>query len=460
MNRSEKRMDAEKVLKTIYAVLMVFLLLEYLWQIASYESGTFTPVPVQALRLISTGLALRLTRGKKDLPGILMWVYLVLIFVRAFIGGGQDIFINIVCEELFAGIWAFGGCYSLGRILNEKELKRLLLIFVSVWTAGMFASSVTGIAAAWNSIKIPNVTGTSWWMLRGKKNSPRLNLVYQATTSGSVMGFSVVMAAIAAACVKKKYAKILFALSVIPMVLAMCLTGTRSAQIGCGTALGAAAGLLVLSRIKRSKFRWPAALAAGALVLGITVLALQQVTPAFNSVKARGGLVISRALAESGSADYVPVAVRGFAEDDVTTGRVKIWSAVLRYLGEHPLSLLTGESVYEPLAAVRQATGLSSHYAHCHNVLLQVLLESGIPGLALVLGFIGIITVRAVRLTLDVSKPLLFRLIPVLILSVCVAETVECFTWFHAFDSPVVFFFFTALGIASAPGKGAGKTGA
>ena len=174
-----------------------------------------------------------------------------------------------------------------------------------------------------------------------------------------------------------------------------------------------------------------------AIIFVLLVLAILQITPAFNHVRAQG--IIPRALAEE--TVKTEVAARGFSGDRVLTGRSELWSMIFNYLKDHKTVFLTGESKQLPLL------NIAVWFGHSHCLYLQVLVESGIPGLLLVLSFIIYIIINAVRAITNPELPLWIRLLPAIIASLLVADLVECFLWLRASYAPMTTVFFIVAGI-------------
>ena len=113
------------------------------------------------------------------------------------------------------------------------------------------------------------------------------------------------------------------------------------------------------------------------MIFALLLWGVMQITPLFNHVKMRG--VLPRAYA--GEVEKTAVSSRGFS-GHVLTGRAELWEKIFEYFRQNPIALLIGESKLSPLHIV------NNYKAHCHSIFIQVLLESGIPGLLLFLSFV------------------------------------------------------------------------
>lgn len=147
------------------------------------------------------------------------------------------------------------------------------------------------------------------------------------------------------------------------------------------------------------------------------------------------------------------VKTRTLEGNDLLTGRTEIWKQTLRYLGDHPETLLTGRSVCEPLKDTGIMRNENVETEHCHNAFLQILMESGIPGLLLILAFLALTGRRAGRLAADADQPLLLRLIPAALAALWAGELAECIVRMSNVHVPTLAILALYSGIIAAAGK-------
>ena len=102
------------------------------------------------------------------------------------------------------------------------------------------------------------------------------------------------------------------------------------------------------------------------------------------------------------------------------------------------------------MARINDQSILAFETSHCHNIVLQVLLEGGIPALLLFGGFLVFLGRKAFRLCTGRNKPVWLVLLPCLILSILAGEMAECHTLFVFTYSPVPFALFLAAGFIAA----------
>ena len=86
--------------------------------------------------------------------------------------------------------------------------------------------------------------------------------------------------------------------------------------------------------------------------------------------------------------------------------------------------------------------------------MLQVTLESGIPGLLLICVFLGVLAVRGFRLLRSKNEqPKWIRLLPALVFAVFVGEMAECFIVLLRPYTPQQALVFICMGVICACGK-------
>ena len=454
------KQQAWNVPKIIYSVLMSFLLLGYMIIIATYRDSTVTgqsynlPIQFWILRLVTAIMAIYFGKLWKDKAFLILMVYLLLKVIRVAIDNPSYVFEQSVSESLLTGFWVFSACYGLARIFEKDQLKKFLAINASVWTVGMVVYSCIGIYAAWTGEYVFNISrGSYWGLVIG-----RLFLCYYETTSASVLSISAVITLAGAFITKRKAAKVLFVVSMLPMILALCLTDTRSAQITVAAGTATMVGIATLRKLKYKKietkkihprYAWPVAAAATAVIFAMVILLCSNTVQAFNQVR-KTGLFVNRALAES--AEIADVANRGFSGNDILNGRPLIWKATMQVLGSSKKIILAGTSIRNPMTQVNALGLIGDIVSHTHNMPLMILLENGIIGFILMGAFFIILAVRSFRIITDKENNRERFILPVII-SVAVGELVECFTWLRGGQAPVLPFFFVAIGLIMAAGN-------
>ena len=169
-------------------------------------------------------------------------------------------------------------------------------------------------------------------------------------------------------------------------------------------------------------------------------------------VTAGNGIVISRAKVV-GKPSGTSVKTRTLDGGDLLSGRTNIWKQTVRFLITHPKTLLTGRSVCEPMKNTGIMRTKSIVTEHCHNMFLQTLMESGFPGLLLLLAFMVCTGRRAVRLIMHEDRLPLVRLMPAAVCAIWIGELTECVVRMTNIRVPMLGLLMLYAGIVCAAGK-------
>jgi len=102
---------------------------------------------------------------------------------------------------------------------------------------------------------------------------------------------------------------------------------------------------------------------------------------------------VVRAARQVGDVTYVAQRFSAIGEDPGSVGRLVLWRGGLRVFEENPLGVGAGNAV----PTIRRALGIDVPEDNLHNIYLQHAVESGIPGLAVLLLLVAMIARRVVR---------------------------------------------------------------
>ena len=444
----------ETFFKWLYLILMGLLLLSYPYMMLTYTYFVPYNIPIWiwVLRFSCAVLAIGLGKLWKDKGCWILAVYFLWIILRMLIPDSKNLFSQQCSEVFITGIWTFTACYGMARILTPQELKRVLRICAAIWVLAMTISSTVGIIAAWQDKRVYTWGNAAFWGIYPK----RLMMPYLPTTSSALTSFSSMVALCALVCEKKRAIKILYGIATAIITLALSLTDSRTGFISF--AVGTAALIFVCliwrqkSRVsyeqqkKTLKFRKFAVIIVTAMVVFAgTILVLMFAEREFHYLRVRGSLLINNALAESTETE---VFGRGFSGGtDMLTGRFELWIGTLKYLKQNPLVLLIGEGKIAPMNGIQKFTG--HMLAHTHNMPLMILVESGIPGLLMVLAFV-LYTARNYLKGFRAGMKLVPFILVSIILSIMAGDMVECFAWMQGSYLPLLQFMVFTAGIYNA----------
>ena len=438
--REERQVKEWTPAKVIYTCLMAFNLLSFLWLLAN-GSGIEMPPIIGIARLATVPLAIYLGRLWKDKGFRILSIYFLWFLFRCIIPNSDNFFAGEVSQSILSALWLFSSCYGLARILTGDQTRKFLLTCSSIWLVGICIFSCIGIYTAWTD-SIIDVNGHG---VIGLYYSARLNMIYLSTTAGSILGLTFLIGIVTIVSAKKKLIKILLILVLFPIALAMALTDSRIVYISLPIGLGGFIFSYIFEKCKDKKAYgknqywrcWVYGIISMVITVILSFWLLMQIIPVFNIFKIRG--LISTAYAEG--AGKIPMIRRGLEGTDILNGRMEIWASVLNYLRYNPLILLIGESKLHPLQNV------IASYSHCHNIYLQVLLESGIPGLLIFLSFIVYTFFQSMKTIATSTLRLSIRLIPAILVFLCIEDFAECFIWLRSSQCPMIAAFFICAGI-------------
>ena len=289
----------------VYAALTGLSLLGSLAAMLAWSHNWVTPMWLTLLRCAVVLMGLMLW-DRRDMGFRILAAYLALVFLRLLVPSSR-LFDEEASQTLFNGAWSFIGCFSLGHILGKRRTETFLKIFLSGWVFCMACYCGTAVYAVWTDQKIWNIGGGGFWgltVVAGKSDS-RLNMLFDANTSGVMCGTAVMAAFLCAAGYRNKWMKGIHIFLLLPVWTALSLTDSRTAQIGAAAGVGAAAGILVLKRLltkkpdRNRRSAWLIAAVGAMAVAAVCVLLMPGTTRVFNVAKSmRGGLVTGAAAEE------------------------------------------------------------------------------------------------------------------------------------------------------------------
>ena len=377
----------------------------------------------------------------------------------------------VVAADFASIVYAFFGCYAVARVLGPKAQKPFLKVFCGIWTAGMFVLCLLGVYSAWTGNAIANL-GSEYISVRAVYSYVyRLHMIYFFGISGTLASAGFAVAMVCFACYRKKRLLFLCVPVCAVMILASCLTAARTSYIISAFSVGLVLCILLYDRLNPQRSRDNAALSLGkyavlfmTLIVVVTGLVIVQsyIPDGFNGLRTKGGL-ISRALAESAPETH-DIVHRDVLTTDLGTmsnGRLSLWGKVLRIVCSRPSYLLFGQSVNQPMTVINADVGPEGTImGHTHNLWIQTLLESGVPGLILLVAFHLYFLYHAFCLMKNRQLPFWQRILPVPALAMLVGEMLE-FTLgpVYCFPHLTLFYLFVGFTVAfSSKIRAAGKS--
>ncbi|MBP3636037.1 MAG: O-antigen ligase family protein [Clostridia bacterium] len=331
---------------------------------------------------------------------------------------------NVCFKVVTNSIWAMGVCYHLGSALSKKNLIRFIKVLIAGWTIQQTIASVAGIYCTLYDKTILNMAGHKLIWFDG-----RLSLLTFCTIAASNLVVSFFAAMLGVSMTKNIFARILYIVSMLIMFVAIALTSTRTAFISIGAGLGMFfIGWLMRKvghkegngqyRLRRLIIRGSVIAGALAIVVVICIVMMQ------------GGTLFNEGKSTVMDSEGVPVLKRSFSlTSNLLSGREAIWECGIKMLQDNPRYLLYGASFGDHM--IKEANsyyvlGNDVPFIHFHNIYLQALVECGIGGLLLLLGFIIYFAKAAISLYANKQWSAWKCMLPIIPAVAFLADMVEC----------------------------------
>lgn len=349
---------------------------------------------------------------------------------------------------LTSGFFAAGGVYSVSRVLKKKQQKLFLQVFCLLWTLFALVLSVLGVYSAYTGTAVPNLSTGVINVFGG-----RLYLYYYCVTSGTLVSVSAVIALWGLTLFRPHWMKAFLIISSFIMIVANALTGTRTGFIISSSGIAA---LLCLSAYrhflpsfsqKTSMRKIILALSVFAgfvLITGVLAYSQTFLNDGFTAIRNRGGLLIGQAYAEGAAPSLPGINNRDFSQindlNGMTSGRIAIWQAVIADITSSNTVLFLGRSLVNPMGQINTPAW------HSHNLLLQITLECGLPGLLAALLVLGLV-IRKSHDTLHCASAPAWQWMSIgPLLALFIGEMAECTTtWNYQLPQMTILYFFCGL---------------
>lgn len=389
----------------------------------------------------------------------LFLAYLIWLLLTRWLCGDFYLFIH---EPLLYNILLCFLCFVMGTVLEAKQRDRFLLAATVIYAGFFTVFALVGLLVAVTGTYIHIPPENVWINLVSSGGINGLNLLstIRLITAPRIFMAMALLAHRFFSC-RKRVWRALLVLAFVILHLALSLCYSRSVQI-CLSLCWAGLGLLLV--LRRENLKKP--LRLGLLVL-VPLLAFLLCYKSFalsnNFTAAVRGTVAPRVAAASARSepmidpDLVGVQKeqqtsidlhdnRSVAGNVTLSERTLIWASVPDVLRENPRIVLVGQSKKNMMDAVNHALHLrfpsvTEQKPHMHNVPLQVLLLTGIPGFLLVLGWMLLIVLSAFSGSVSHNRlTLSYQLLAVFIAAFILYNMVESFLFASMDLCSLVFF--------------------
>lgn len=452
----------------IYAVIAGLMLLHHFYVILYYPTIPAGATKFAPLWIVFAMLSVFLSKHWQKISFPLVSLFLIFTFERLYT---KWLFIinNTNTIYFVSGIYAFFICFNVFSALKPTLWKLFLKTLCSLWTIASLFICIVSLYSAWTGNQIENFAGSTVYLFEG-----RLSIFSVPTITSSILGCGCIMALIAFTLSKHTPVKILLLFSVLVCIITNSLTDSRSSFMTLSIMMAGMIGLCFWTKYrnqstgKHSGKQTALIIFSLSLCCGICFFAFVEgqrfLGPKFVEIRNNGGIFPSAGAEEPTTPPYesaISTEPLQFEQRDVwfsensdinetLHGRLQIWKNGLEHIQLNPYVLIYGKSID---GSVGPNIGRPDH---SHNILLQTLLEGGIPALLLYLSLIFYGVFHAFRLWNRKGIPFWQRILPLPVFSILLWEMAECLTHFSYGHPPMTLFWFF-LGATITVSKSLGK---
>lgn len=434
---------------------------------AAYFRDVFQVMNMLAMTVLVAILWQNRPKDGSSVPGVL-WVlgaaflWTILRFVL-----DKELFLNHDPQFIwFRAYTAWFLFFPWAILLTGEELRRSICVIASVWAGCMSVVAALSIFCVATNSLYYTAAGTVIG-IQEYYGSYRLWITNFPTISAENLLTAAAFGMLALITAKKKWLKICFGGMLALLYVAIGLTDGRTAMIAFGILLAVAVMISVFQLLRhRGKVRFAAGLGAAVLtvvlVYGIcgfvaglfpvdwTSVSQNQRIRTTQTPVEMVEIAAPKKTAEAVSLAYVdtkdsprvsllavePEPVWETPEEQQVTihreiesslsGRTWLWSCVLQALKDNGKMLLVGSSPFDYLE-ILYTYGFPDYQAHAHSIYLQVVLEWGMPGLILMVVFLVLFAISALRLIFNDRLAFWQRFAPAPAIALLAVELVDCF---------------------------------
>ena len=452
----------------IYAITAGLMLLHHFYVLLYYPVIPAGATKFAPLWIVFATLTILLAKSWHTCSFWLVSIFLIFSFERLYNNN-----FSIASNDMvffISAIYALFICINVFSVLRPSVRTIFLKALCALWATAILIMSVTGLFAAWTGIRPQNLVGVDSRVIRG-----RLYMLGAATTTASNLGCGVLMALIGFSISKRKSVKFLFLFVCLIAITANSLTDSRSSFYMLAFMI---AEMICLGfwTIYRKQMTENQSVKKNALVITTLMICFygaivcqRYLGPKFIEIRNLGGVIpvaraeepIKEIVQESTISPTITAIPPQFTQrdiwlseessiEDTFNGRINLWRLAFEYIHNHPKTLLYGVSVDGSV------TSIISREDHSHNLLIQILLEGGLPALLLFLSLVFYGTYHAFRLWNRRCIPFWQRVLPLPVFSILLWEMAECLTHFSYGHPPMTLFWFF-LGATITVSKSLGK---
>ncbi len=340
---------------------------------------------------------------KDSTETVLLFVYTVWVLITRLISGyykeGTDLLFVV---GMFACLYSFAVAFRFDYQTRQRVLNTFIVVFATIISITSFLGIMAAITRETVEIKILEFT-----LQAGTIKGGRLHIADSHPNIGSCWAM-ICMFLLIERCFlinKKKWLKVLLALGIFVNYVAIALTNCRTIYLQVSVCLALFIYILITDRkrIMLRKQRFLVLLACGIIIVPLaynsfdwSIKAVSRISDAVYTesveiaeetsvVSPKTGLMTlgyNNINASVQTGDVRPV----FGNNSTLTIRIRIWESALGTIKTNPSVLLFGESKAEFTDISNKL--IEYPVKHYHNMFLNVLMLTGLPGLLIVLVFL------------------------------------------------------------------------
>lgn len=314
-----------------------------------------------------------------------------------------DYYLQKSSAYLYPKVLSYGVCFLFPFALSARLRQRVLDRFADLYSflLGMVGWACLYAVATSSRIYSP-FSGCYIGLFEADALQKRLSLFgFHPNYTACLMLIGILLAIFRLLRTKKTALRIAHGISILGMAAALMMADSRTTSVALCVAVGLLAMVALwwknsgIQKRKRIAISILACLSAASLCFGGLTLEKKGIET-LASGKGAAGKAIFTAMAETASEAETPLAqptsdetvlsYRGLSWGaDILSGRLTIYRSIAPTLLQRPQTLLIGTLDDHAMDIPNQLTGWS--ISNMHNLLLQILLLTGLPGLLLSLWF-------------------------------------------------------------------------
>ncbi len=319
---------------------------------------------------------------------------------------------RIICGHVFeesdllfvSGMYACCFSIALAFQLNREQRQKLFNVFVLLFAGIITFTGVVGIYAAVTQTE-PRIKLIGFTLelvtFKNEGGVLRLRLADSHPNNSACWAFlSLFILINRLFAVRRKWIKVIIIISAIVNYLAMALTNCRTIFMCFAICFALLVFLLIQNKTGIKKKGIQNAVFIMTLII-VTALAYKSIDVSLKTINA---FSVKNVAAQTLEDDTLFEDSRDvFGENSTLSPRVKIWKSIPYVLKKDPMILLRGSAQTGLMDVSCEVTKFDPAIGHYHNMFLNILMLTGVPGLIIVLAFLYIL-IRKILLLLFSRK--------------------------------------------------------